>query len=125
MLKAKQFFDANPCVFLFFLYLWHVNIPFLLNNLQIMASKRTLKHQINYICSELFAECVAASLYNQKKSDDNADAILTSIMVINNDFIKRVSHPEPGMPAKTFYKELILGFNGQVDEIIDQIAALE
>lgn len=29
-----------------------------------MANKRDLKRTINYITSELFAECVAASLYN-------------------------------------------------------------
>ncbi|MBO1362458.1 hypothetical protein JHU38_01440 [Prevotella sp. A2931] len=90
-----------------------------------MASKRVLKHQINYICSELFAECIAVALYNKKKEDNNVDAILTSIMVVNNEFIKRVSHPEPGMPPKLYYKDLILGFNKQIDEIIDQISALE
>ncbi|HEY9543210.1 hypothetical protein [Prevotella sp.] len=90
-----------------------------------MASKRTLKHQINYICSELFAECVAAALYNKKANDSSFDAILTSIMVVNSEFIKRVSHPQPGMKAKLYYKDLILGFNKQIDEIIDQISALE
>ena len=90
-----------------------------------MASKRVLKHQINDICSELFAECVAVALYNKKAEDSNIDAILTSIMVVNNEFIKRVSHPEPGLEPKLYYKDLILGFNNQIDEIIDQISALE
>ena len=32
-----------------------------------MANKRDLKRTINYITSELFAETVAASLYNGKR----------------------------------------------------------
>ncbi len=59
-----------------------------------MANKRDLKRTINYITSELFAETVAASLYNGKPSQEDVDGILSSVVMINNDFIKRVSHPE-------------------------------
>ena len=33
-----------------------------------MANKRTLKKNINNICSLLFSECVAESLYNNKQA---------------------------------------------------------
>ena len=89
-----------------------------------MANKRDLKHSINYITSELFAECVAASLYNGKPSQEDVDGILTSIVMTNSDFIKRVSHPEPGMKPTAYFKQLIEDFNKQVDEIIDQISNL-
>ena len=62
-----------------------------------MASKRDLKRTINYITSELFAETVAASLYNGNPSQEDVDGILSSIVMVNNDFIKRVSHPEPSL----------------------------
>lgn len=87
-----------------------------------MANKRDLKRTINYITSELFAETVAASLYNGKPSQEDVDGILSSIVMVNSDFIKRVSHPEPGMKPGIYYQNLIHAFNKQVSEIIDQIS---
>ena len=86
-----------------------------------MANKRNLKRTINYICSDLFAEAVAASLYGEKPNKDNIDALLSSILIIHNDFLSRVSHPEPGMDKKVYYKAIIEDFNKQASEIIDQI----
>ena len=89
-----------------------------------MANKRNLKHTINYVCGELFAECIAVSQYSSKPDTENVNALLRSILAINNDMIKRVSHPEPGMPAKKYYNDLIASFNKQILEITDQIANL-
>ncbi|MBQ4388129.1 MAG: hypothetical protein II822_11080 [Prevotella sp.] len=84
-----------------------------------MANKRTLKHSISLFCEELFAECVAASLYGQSKS--NAEALIFSIVKMEDDFIRRISHPEPGMPARLYFKDLREKFTIQASEIIDQI----
>ena len=84
-----------------------------------MANKRTLKHSINLVCGDLFAECVAASLYGG--ASDNSEAILYSILKLQSDFICRISHPEPGMPAKTYYKKLREDFVAQASDIVDQI----
>lgn len=43
---------------------------------------------------------------------------------MNENFICRVSHPEPGMPAKAYYKDLIAEFNKQASAIIDQISTI-
>ena len=79
-----------------------------------MANKRTLKRAINGICEELFADCIAASLYGAVKHPENADALLSTIIKTESDFIARVSHPEPGMTAKAYYKDLrkACGSNG-------------
>ena len=89
-----------------------------------MANKRDLKRTINYITSEHFAETVAASLYNGNPTKEEVDSILASVVMIHNDFISRVSHPEPGVKAGTFYKKMITDFNKQVSEVVDQIANL-
>lgn len=89
-----------------------------------MANKRDLKRTINYITSELFAECVAASLYNGKPDQNEVDGILSAIVMTNTDFIKRVSHPEPGLKQSAYYKQLIIDFNKQTGELIDQISNL-
>ena len=86
-----------------------------------MANKRDLKRTINYITSELFAETVAASLYNGKPTQED---ILSAIVMINGDYISRVSHPEPGITKGEYYKKLTVDFNKQVSEIIDQISNL-
>lgn len=89
-----------------------------------MANKRDLKRTINYITSELFAETVAASLYSGKSTQEDVDGILSSIVMINKDFICRISHPEPGLKAKAYYQNLAKDFNKQASEIIDQITNL-
>lgn len=86
-----------------------------------MANKRTLKHAINGICEELFAECVAASLYGAEDHKGNADALLFTILKIRSNYITRVSHPEPGMSAKAYYKDLREKFSAQISEVVDQI----
>lgn len=89
-----------------------------------MANRRNLKRNINFICSELFAECIASSLYNGHPDKENVDTLLTSILKMQNDFINRISHTEPGTPPKVYYRKLIRNFNKHVDEIIDQISNL-
>ena len=86
-----------------------------------MANKRTLKHAISLICEELFAECVASSLYGPTKDKANADALLFSIIKTQNEYLCRVSHPEPGMKPKLYYKDLREKFATDVNEIIDHI----
>ena len=84
-----------------------------------MANKRSLKRSITLICEELLAECVAVSLYGQNR--DNAEALIFSTLKMQDDFIRRISHPEPGMPAKVYFKDLREKFAAQASEIIDQI----
>ena len=59
-----------------------------------MANKRTLKKSINLICEELFANCVAASLYGNNVNDENADALLYSIVKMQSDYTSRICHFE-------------------------------
>ncbi len=89
-----------------------------------MANKRNLKRQINCVCGDLFAECVASSIYNAKENDDNVKNLLASILIIHNNYISRVSHPEPGMTAAAYYRDLQKCFNSEVTEIGDQIINL-
>ena len=89
-----------------------------------MANKRTLKHVINLICEELFTEAVAASLYGNERHQDNAEALLFSIIKLQANYISRVSHVEPGLKAKSYFKDLREKFNAEVGDIIDQINSL-
>lgn len=87
-----------------------------------MANRRILKRNINSVCSELFSEVIAASVYSDKCNGADVKALLASILVIHDDYVRRVSHVEPGMSAKVFFDSLIASFNKQMSEIEDQVA---
>ena len=84
-----------------------------------MANKRSLKRSINLICEELFAECVSVSLYGHNR--ESAQSLIFTTVKMEADFTSRVSHPEPGMPAKKYYNKLREDFVAHVGEIQDQI----
>ena len=86
-----------------------------------MSNKRDLKRTINYICGDLFTEGIAASLYGENRDNDNTEAILTAILVMHSNYIRRVSHVQPGMPAKVYFKDLKDKFSKEGNEIIDQL----
>ena len=86
-----------------------------------MSNKRDLKRNINYICGDLFTEGIAASLYGENRDNDNTEAILTSILVMHSNYIRRVSHVQPSMPAKVYFKDLKDKFSKEVNEIVDQL----
>ena len=83
-----------------------------------MAKRRTLKKNINYICSELFAECVALTHYKE-----DVDNVMTRILLMHDEFVSRISHTEPGN-VKGFYKKLRMDFNAQVSDIVSTISQL-
>lgn len=89
-----------------------------------MANKRSLKRGITYICSELFAECLATSLYSNKSDEANTDSLMKSVLKMHSDYIRRISHPEPGMPAKKYYRVLVDSFNNEVNDVVDHISNL-
>jgi len=86
-----------------------------------MANKRTLKRAINSICGELLVETVAASLYGNAPHHGNADAVLFSILQLQANFISRISHVEPGVEPRLYFKDLREKFTSAADEIIGQI----
>lgn len=93
-------------------------------NNKAMANKRDLKKSINYICRDLFAEGVAAYLYGPAKSEEQYNAMLSTLLVVRNDFVHRISHPEPGMKPRVYFNTLKRDFEQQVNDLIDQISSI-
>lgn len=89
-----------------------------------MSNKKDLKKKINFVCADLFAECIATSLYSGKPKKEDVDSLLEAILIINDDYRRRLSHPEPGMKAKAYFKNVEENFDKQIVEIIDQIGNL-
>ena len=86
-----------------------------------MANKRSLKKIIHAICEELFTEAVAVSMYGPDAAKSVAETLLFSAVKMENEFISRVSHPEPGMKPRDYYKDIIEKFDAQASDFIDQL----
>ena len=52
-----------------------------------MANKRTLKKAIHLICEDLFAEAIALSLYGAEAQQESANALLFSIVKLEDEYI--------------------------------------
>lgn len=89
-----------------------------------MAKRRTTKHGIHSVCTELWAECVAMSLYAANADPKNVEALLHSILKLEKYYISRVSHLEPGMKPKLYFKDLSDKFVAHASELSDQVSNL-
>ncbi len=89
-----------------------------------MNNKRVLKRTINNVFDILASECIAAALYDGKHHGENLNALITSIFSMRKNLVSRISHPEPGMKQKEYYKVLIADYHKDVSEIIDHIRNL-
>ncbi|MBR1409897.1 MAG: hypothetical protein IJ580_02195 [Prevotella sp.] len=87
-----------------------------------MMNKRTLKKTINAICDEMFANAVAISLYGNNRNAENDEVLIESIIKMRENFVSRISHPEPGMKKQEYYKNVREEFIKQAQEIADQIS---
>ncbi|MBQ4526358.1 MAG: hypothetical protein IJA00_09885 [Bacteroidaceae bacterium] len=85
--------------------------------------RRLLKKQVNYIAGELFAECVVLTQVVPGIDEKKVDDLMTRILYMQDDFISRISHTQPGN-VKGFYKAFKADFQAQVDAIIDEIGNL-
>lgn len=89
-----------------------------------MASRKDLKKNVNYIASELFAECLVNSLYVPGTDKEKADKLMGEVLKMQDEFLSRISHTEPGN-VKGFYKKFHADFQVKVNEIIDSIGQLK
>ena len=85
--------------------------------------RRLLKKQVNYIAGELFAECVVLTQVVPGIDEKKVDDLMTRILYMQDDFISRISHTQPGN-VKGVYKAFKADFQVQVDAIIDEIGNL-
>ena len=88
-----------------------------------MASRRELKKNVNYIAGELFTECLINSMFIPGTDKDKADELMSEVLKMQDEFVTRISHTEPGN-VKVFYKKYRADFNAKVNEIIEAIGKL-
>jgi hypothetical protein len=85
--------------------------------------RKDLKKQINYLCGELLAECIAAAGYSKKENTQDIENVMLGIFKMQSDLIGRLSYVEPGS-TKLFFTKLKDDMQKRTDEIVDQIQNL-
>ena len=87
-----------------------------------MANKRELKKSINYVVGDLFQESIILKMV--KKSDNaKVDEVLTDILNLQNEFLARANHPQPGN-VKGYFRKLYIDFGDSVEAIIKKMQAM-
>lgn len=89
-----------------------------------MANKRQLKKGINALCNELLSETVAITLCGKQVEQKDIDKVMVNILNLQDDMLNRVSHPEPGMSQKAYFKKMRADILASVDDITEQIKAI-
>lgn len=86
-------------------------------------NRRKLKKSINYLCGELFAECVAILHCHRDVPRQDVENVMKSILLMQDDLICRCSHVEPGS-TKLYFKKLREKMTTTTDEIVENIMSL-
>lgn len=89
-----------------------------------MASRRNLKKDISYIIGDIFTECLIYKELVPGTDQEAADSLLVDLLRIDNEFITRISHTEPGN-AKKYYSALVKDFQDSISEILNKLTKLK
>ena len=74
-----------------------------------MASRRDLQRDISYVIGDIFTECLIYKELVPGTDKAAAEKLIVDLLRIDNEFITRISHTEPGKP-KEYYSALIQDF---------------
>ena len=70
-----------------------------------MAKRRELKKNVNYIAGELFSECLINSkVLGYRYAKRKLTRLMVEIMKMQDEFISRISHTEPGNDERILQK---------------------
>ena len=89
-----------------------------------MASRRDLKGDISYVIGDIFTECLIYKELVPGTDKEAAEKLIVDLLRIDNEFITRISHTEPGK-AKEYYRALIKDFQKEISEVIDKLTKLK
>ena len=87
-----------------------------------MANKRELKKSINFVAGDLFQECLVLKVI-KKVDNEKVDEVLTDIINLQNEFLARTNHPQPGN-VKAYFRKLYSDFGDAVEAIIKKMQAM-
>ena len=92
-----------------------------------MAKRRNLKKEIGYVVGELFSEVLVCKLFVPGVEGSKADALLTRILDMQDEFVCRAGNPDAKgnkKLVKEYYRKLRADLQKEVDAIADEIGQL-
>ena len=89
-----------------------------------MASRRDLKRDISYVIGDIFTECLIYKELVPGTDKAAAEKLIVDLLRIDNEFITRISHTEPGK-AKVYYRTLVKDFQKEITAVIDKLTKLK
>ena len=89
-----------------------------------MASRRDLKRDISYVIGDIFTECLIYKELVPCTNHKEAEKLIVDLLRIDNEFITRISHTEPGN-AKQYYRTLVKDFQKEISKVIDKLTKLK
>ncbi len=87
-----------------------------------MAKRRILKKSISYIAGDLLWEVLVCKLYIPGVNPEKADAVMSRVIEMQDNFLRRAGHPA-GKDNKKIVKEYYRKFRTDLQTEIDGIAA--
>ena len=88
-----------------------------------MASRKNLKKVIAFIVDDLATEAFFAS-YDAAGDTEAWIDLFNRIFGLNKEYVARVNHVEPGMPAKKYFNALCDAFNADAKALLEEIGKL-
>jgi len=85
-----------------------------------MNSIRNLKKEINILTFDLLAECFVYKRFHPDLSEDKFDEVIKKIVLLRNDLIVRVNHPEndaESISLKEHYRKIWNDLAALVDTV--------
>lgn len=92
-----------------------------------MAKRRTLKRDIGYLAGELFTEVLVSKMLIPNIDHDKADALLSRILDLQDEYNRRASTPdgkENPKRIRAYYKKLLTDLQAETDAIGKEIEGL-
>lgn len=88
-----------------------------------MASRKNLKKVITFVVDDLATEAFMMS-FDAKCDTEAWVNLFNKIFNLNNEYVARVSHVEPGMSAKKYFNALCDSFNKDARALLVEIEEL-
>lgn len=92
-----------------------------------MSKRRILKKNIGYVAGDLFTEVLVCKLYVPGVEQDKAEALMTRILDMQDDFMRRAGRPagkDNKALVKAYYRKLRTDLQTEIDAIAAEINGL-
>ena len=84
-----------------------------------MASIRNLKKDVNYLIEVVCADSYAATIFNGNIDTDKVAAIISDALVLRQDMINRINHPDVDKNDRKAVRNYYKGLQNEIIEKVD------